>query len=525
MPRGSSSEPSTSADEIELKFAVAPEALRRLRRHPLFASVPASRRGVTSTYFDTPDLDLRRRGLALRLRKEGRHHIQTLKPCGAMSTADPRRREWRSPVAGAAPDLSRVGADDQLAGIDGAMLQPVFISRIRRTTWLLRLDGDARIEVACDQGAIETPDGRSLPVSELELELKEGSVRTLFATARALNEREPLHIETRSKAERGYGLIAGDPDVPSWTAPRLGKIDLRRDMPVEDALSAIARHCLRHMLANDEAALENTAEGVHQMRVALRRLRATFSLFRPLIPAAQWRWVSGETKRIASALGEARNWDVLAHHLAPLERAFPGDADVAALMRAACAKREAAYGVMRETVASSDYTDFALGMMGWIETRGWRERTGAAAAALLRAPLGDMADELLERRHRKARKLAKRFTELDPAGRHKLRIALKKLRYAIDAMQRIYAAKPAKRHLKRLSRLQDDLGLLNDVATTDRLLRELVDAPASTGDPRRGAALVQGWYRCILAKREAKLGKRLSRFLKVKPFWHPGGED
>src|SRR5579883_2823699 len=83
MPRGSSYEPPTSADEVELKFAVAPEALRRLRRHPLFAGMPASRRGVTSTYFDTPDLDLRRRGLALRLRTEGRHHIQTLKPCGA----------------------------------------------------------------------------------------------------------------------------------------------------------------------------------------------------------------------------------------------------------------------------------------------------------------------------------------------------------------------------------------------------------------------------------------------------------
>src|SRR5579883_3298860 len=131
------------------------------------------------------------------------------------------------------------------------MLQPVFISRIRRTTWLLRLDGDARIEVACDQGAIETPDGRSLPVSELELELKDGSVRTFFATARALNEREPLHIDTRRKDDRSYGLIAGHPDVPSWLAPNHDKIDLRRDMPFEDALSAIARHCLWHMLAND----------------------------------------------------------------------------------------------------------------------------------------------------------------------------------------------------------------------------------------------------------------------------------
>ncbi|HYM04893.1 MAG TPA: CHAD domain-containing protein [Stellaceae bacterium] len=512
------------ASEVELKFAIAPQELRRLGRHPLLAGPPLTRRAIASTYFDTPDLALRRKSLALRVRKEGRRYVQTLKTAGKSTVANVTRSEWQSPVATALPDLSLPEMQDRLADLDGATLKPVFTSRIRRSSRIIMPDAATKIEVSYDHGTIETSDGTKLPVCELELELKEGPSQALFDVARALNRAASLRLETRSKAERGYGLLDGRNGDASWTTATRGRVELSRDMAVEDALAAIVRHCLQHMLANDDAALNNAAEGVHQMRVALRRLRATFSLFKGMIPEAQQRWATGEMRRIASALGEARNWDVLAEHLAPIEAEFPDDRGVAALSRKVTAKRRAAYELMRETVASSGYTEFALRMMTWIETRGWRDQAISEASAPLLAPLGDMADHLLERRHRKARKLAKRFDDLDADGRHQLRIALKKLRYAADSLQRVYDPKPVRRHLRRLSALQDDLGLLNDIATMDRLIHELDETSDAAEGWRRGAAVLQGWYGHVLAQSTPYLGKRIARFLKARPFWRRPGD-
>jgi len=510
-----------AGSEFEVKLALAPNQLNRLRRHPIFAGTRTRSHLIASTYFDTPDFALRRRALALRVRKEGRRYVQTLK--GHDVAGATQRPEWQAFVAGPAPDLSHPGLHEQLGDLDGQSLQPIFVSRIRRSTRLVRPDPATVVEVSCDQGAIETPDGTSVPVCEVELELKEGAPEVLFEMARTLNRSTPLRVETRSKAARGYALATGGEHAQDVMTQRYGKIDLRRDMPAEQALASILRHCLRHLLANDQAALKGDAEGVHQMRVALRRLRATLSLFKAMIPSEQREWATREIKWVAAALGDARNWDVFTTYVTPIEEVFVADHQVARLHDSVQAKRSAAYDSMRTALQSSRYTDLVLQLMTWIETRGWRQQTVSEASVQLLAPVGELADALLERHHRKSRKLARRFVELAPSDRHRLRISLKKLRYAIDSLQRIYDAKSVRRQLKRLSALQDDLGTLNDVAMLDALLSELPGSAADDGVTARAPALIQGWYGRVRAETEAEIGKKLGRFGKMKPFWRPAG--
>ncbi len=500
--------------EVELKFALPPAELRRLQRHPLLAGTQGSRRLVASTYFDTPELALRDRALSLRIRKTGRSYVQTLKaspPAAALF----QRGEWQVPLTRAAPDLSAPELREQVGDLDGSALQPVFVSRIWRSSRLLRPDPDTVIELSCDRGEIETPTGASVPVCELEIELKQGDCQALFELARTLNRSLPLRLETQSKAARGYALVLGA-DIDA--ARRQGKLALRPDMPVAAALGAIVEHCLYHMLANDRATLAGDIEGVHQMRVALRRLRATLKLFKAMLPEEQRRRAVGEMKWISGTLGTARNWDVFDAYLAEVAQAFPGSGEVGALIEAAAARQRLAYDAVRETLSSSRYTDFALQMLSSLETQREHRAPAAALAPLLAAPISGVADSLLDRRYRKARKLGKRFDSLDAEQRHQFRIALKELRYAMDSLAGVYDSKAVRRQVRRLAALQDDLGLLNDIETMTALLGELAPADGEAR-LRQGAAMVRGWYGRVAAEREASLGKRVARFLKAKPFW------
>ena len=515
---GQSDAPSGAAPDLALKLAVTPEQMRRLKHHPLVAAAQPSRRSLARTYFDTPDLALHRRSLALGVGKEGRRYIQKLTAINGTAALPPIPSEWRSPVPGAAPDLSRLAHHEAVGDIDASQLQPVFMSRIRRSTRLIHPDDATTVEVSCDEGHIETVEGATLPICELDLELKAGPPQALYELARALNETAPLRIEARSKADRGYALLSRDKDHDR-PGRGFGKVELAPGQPAEEALSAILRHALWHMLAHDQAAVDGETEGVHQMRVALRRLRATFSLFRPMIPEEQRLWATSEMKWIASALGPARNWDVFADHLRPLEQHFPDAPGIAELSRKAQESRRTAYRLVQQTITAPRYTDFVLRLLTWTETRGWRQQAVSEASVNLLAPLGHLAAELLERRHRKARRLARRFDKLAPPERHQLRIALKKLRYALDSLQELYRPKPVQRYLRCLASLQDDLGIVNDIATMDGLLEDLQKSTAAGAAIRDGAALMQGWYGHVMAAGEAKLGKKLGRFIAMKTFW------
>jgi len=515
-------EPATNT-EIELKLSVSAHDLPKLRQ--AIAAWDGQRAGSTATlssiYYDTADLELCRRRITLRVRRIGDGFVQTVKGEGDPSVGL-ARDEWEWPVAGPAPDLAVIREPevwDQLGPLTLDQLQPVFETRIHRTVhWL----ADGSIELAIDSGQIQAGE-TVVTVSEVELELKRGQPGSLFDHALALNQVAPVRFSTVSKAARGYALALGQGDRPQ-RAERLG---LRPEATVEETLGQICRACLNHMMANEAAALAGAdAEGIHQMRVALRRLRSALSVFRPFVPEAQMAALQGEIRWLAGTLGPAREWDVfLADLLAPVqseaERTAPAlAADLTQLHQAALSRRSESYQLARAAILSQRYGALLLQFGAWLETRGWRNQPLDPEALTLFQPVTTLADRLLTKRHRRARRAGSGFAQLTTDERHQLRIALKKLRYAVEFFRSLYDEKEVRRYLGHLTALQDALGHLNDVATTTRLMTELHPGSAGGGaSGPRAAGIVIGWHSRGLLALEPQLLRDWEAFLAARPFW------
>jgi CHAD domain-containing protein len=161
-----------------------------------------------------------------------------------------------------------------------------------------------------------------------------------------------------------------------------------------------------------------------------------------------------------------------------------------------------------------------LKLARWFEESGWRAQPASEQGALLFACIGDVAPNLIERRWRQSRKRSKRFDELTPAQRHKLRIALKKLRYTIELLQSLFNRGRVKAFISLLGRLQDDLGYINDVRTAHELAAE---AARHANDNReaiaRAGGIVLGWHEHELLGQEPKLRRHVRRLRRAKPFW------
>ncbi|MBP2301490.1 CYTH and CHAD domain-containing protein [Azospirillum picis] len=519
--------------ETELKLAARPQDLDALFAAPAIAgrsAGPAATRTLESTYYDTEDRRLAGRKVTLRVRKTGEGFVQTVK--AAPETDGLGRGEWECAVTSAAPDLTLISdaeALDLLGSLSESELRPVFTSLVERTTQDVSFgEGDeaARIEVAFDRGRIILPDGAARDLCEVELELKEGPPAALYDLARELTQVAPLRLEVRTKAERGHALASGATDK----ALKAEKLLLDPETTVEGAVARIVRACLAHLVANEAVTLAgDDPEGVHQMRVALRRLRSATALFRPFIPTTQYLWLVGEIKWLAGSLGPARDWDVFGEELlAPVREAFQradghgrsAVEDLETLAAAAEARRLRAYEGVREAIRSDRYTAFLLGVGSWVEKRGWRDQPVSEESVRLFQPVIGLADHLLNKRHKKAKRAGHGFAHLPVAQRHQLRIALKKLRYAVEFFRSLYDDKPVRRYIQQLAAFQDALGHLNDVATATRLLHELHEdgSRSAPGEPR-AAGIVIGWHARGVADTEAALVALWHEFLDTKQFW------
>lgn len=447
--------------ELELKLEFAPDDRQRLEAMlPPASRAPTTRR-LVSTYFDTPGQDLRRAGYSLRVRRDGRRRIQTFKADGGGFAGLFARPEWECPVAGDVPLFDENCAP--LAAMLGAgalaRIGPVFVTDVRRTSWMIDYAG-ARIEVALDDGEIRA--GACIErLCELELELSAGPPRALFDLARALNEAVPLRLGVRSKADRGYACVDGNPTGRAMAEP----LALDPEGDAGDAFRVIAGAGIRQFRRNEALLLATAAaEPLHQARVGLRRLRSAFSLFGPLLAADRRAGqLRAELRWLAAKLGDVRNLDVLIARCADAA----GDELFAARTRA--------FEQARAALASTRCRRLMIDLAAWLELGDWR--VAPAHPARLHAALEPFARALLESQRRRLKHHGKGLARLAPRRRHRVRIEVKKLRYATEFFTVLYAdGKARRRHrafLAALDRLQDLLGELNDLAVGAALLARL----------------------------------------------------
>ncbi|MBL0075784.1 MAG: CYTH domain-containing protein [Rhodocyclaceae bacterium] len=199
-------------EEIEIKLALMPTDQRRFMRHPLLRSATARTNQILDNiYFDTPDLALKKYGVALRIRRQGRLRLQTVKLGGKAVAGLSIRPEWEVPYRGrfdfSAVDNLKVRRWLEQAEILNR-IAPLFQTRFRRITWHLALESGGEVLVALDRGDIFAG-GLHEKLSEVELELS-GSrdVAALKNISEQLMLRVPLAPSGISKAQRAYALLA-----------------------------------------------------------------------------------------------------------------------------------------------------------------------------------------------------------------------------------------------------------------------------------------------------------------------------
>lgn len=265
------------------------------------------------------------------------------------------------------------------------------------------------------------------------------------------------------------------------------------------------------------------------MRVALRRLRSCIGLFRPYLAAPEEaRTLAADLGGLARALGTAREWDVFcADLLAPVTQAQPDHPALAAAATAAQSLRADAYAAVRRLLDQPATTALRLRLARWIDTTAWPDAGAPPVeddAPTLAGPLDALAARILHRRWKAAVKRSRHFARLDTPARHELRIALKKLRYATEFFRDLLPARPARRFIDQLSRVQDKLGHLNDVATLEAMISTLDAAPTPPGAPdwRVGMGMVLGWHAALLHAQENALRATVAALVAAGPPPRPG---
>lgn len=513
--------------EIELKFAIDKRTVRRLwaraRKLQLTNGERRTRR-LQSIYLDTPEHALKRAGIALRVRRDGRRWTQTVKtgatPHGGLSQV----HELETPAPGGRPRLEAIPdaavRAEVVRHVNGSPLQAVCETVVRRTASELSLGDGTRAALAIDDGEIRA-NGHSAPWREAEIELIDGTPSGLFDLAQALFPEGGLKFSRLSEGARGY-LLAETGEVEPPVAPANARsVALDPAQTVEQAARDVVRECFDQTAANIVAVQKlDDPEGPHQLRVALRRLRSAFSLFSPVLQSPELTRLGQEARWLGQEVGRLRDLDVVADEIVRREAVTqPDEPELVALADSLSQEASERRKRLRASLAGARTQAFLIDLARFVETRGWLLPQDFAQSGRLAAPVFDLAEGALGKRWKKVGKRARGLESLDVEQRHELRKELKKLRYAVEFLAPLFPAKRVEPFVKRLKKLQTVFGELNDAATVKTMfLRKEVRCASD-----RGAQRAIGW---VIGATQARAdfgwsgAKELWQKLEdTRPFW------
>lgn len=501
--------------EIELKFQVPASSRAALLAE--LCRLPVERSTLSARYLDTPDRRLARKGLAWRLRREGRRWVQTLKAGGAsplerfeheVILAEPRHDPTHhagTPAGERLLRLLRHGRDGHGGG--GREVGVRFQTSVRRTSRRVRSRG-ALVEVSFDEGRLTAADGTQR-IREVEFECLSGSPAAMVALAERWRRRFGLIYDPRSKAERGDRLAEGSPHPPvrKAAAPSYDP-----DATALQACAAVLDECLAQVSHNAIGLVEGDpaqrVEHVHQMRVGIRRLRSALRCFEGWVPAPPPELVE-KLRGVFARLGEVREADVL------------GSGVAAALALAGAPPLGLPAGSPgpdpADIVRSADTQQLLLAWIGWLSSLPSLPSLPSSQAAAAHAGQADEPRELrrraekrLRRWHRRLAHDCARFDELDETGLHTLRKRIKRQRYAVEFLAPVLRRKAVQRYLDGLAPIQERMGELNDLfLARDRYHARVEQEP--------GAWFALGWLAARTQQLRSLARSELERAVKVDP--------
>lgn len=269
---------------------------------------------------------------------------------------------------------------------------------------------------------------------------------------------------------------------------------LTETMTCQGAFRAIARGCLNDLVANQEATCEGDREALHQMRIALTRLRAARSFFSSFITSSEWSRLKAELKWLNKHLSRARDLDVALKRLPSVEDPRPQATSTGHIWRKTW---EISHRKLRRALHSKRYQILLHDTSIWIEN-GNRSPGGPKPSSKAQtSSLRTYSVRQLDRWCKKLLREGRTVKDMNASQRHRLRIKSKRLRYALEFFGPLLPSNTltrVKALLKSLRKIQQCLGQLNDaeqgrsiastLANSEKLSRDVVarwHSPFSTG--------------------------------------------
>lgn len=514
-----------SSPELEVKLEVGTDVLRRLLEKAALKDMtlgePATRQ-LRSVYYDTTDHRLRKAKASLRLRWDGEGWVQTLKCGTGLKNGLSNPIEIEHAVDEQKLDLAKI-SDPQIQPwladlVSGELLQPLFETRIHRNTHMLSWEGIGTAELAVDSGKVEVGT-RSQDFSEVELELKSGLSHTLLSVSEKIFEGERIEPSTTSKAGRGYALCAPC-EISAETGPYpFQKPELSAGMPADKAMSAIGRSAAEQILGNwSRIFTSEDPEVAHQLRVGLRRLRTCLRIFKPYADGPDLHTLSRAARDLGRVVGQLRNADVI---IADIVMPAVEDIGMNSRHEALISYLQDAQGEQRRFVrtmlAGEQWTRLKLNCMLFDQAVERACHNGKSNADGME--LGPIAKAALDKCWKHVKRRGRGFSRHRIEERHDMRKSLKTMRYASDYLMPVYAGPEPKAFFRKLRKLQNVFGYLNDVAMADELAAKIAAEFAADNDLSKSVTRICKWHKRRAGKEMRKADRRWRALKDGSGFW------
>ena len=491
-----------------LDLTLDPADVPRLSRVPALAVLRSGRARATSMemiWHDTPEGALAAAGLSLCERRVGRERLWRLERLRG-TPEFPWPPGAPAPLVAEAAALADLGAD-----LPTPLLPVAALSGQLRT---LPLTAPGPLGLALLAGTLRAVTGERA-VCRVILSGAPDQVGPLLL---ALGAAVHLSVPSESLAAEA-GAVAGRAPPPR----ALGAPELPVQATVADAFARVVGHLVGVVLHwAPHARADGPSEAVHQMRVALRRLRSAISLFRRAVGGPALDAAKADLQALSRVLGPARDWDVFRDGTArDVQAAFPDERAIARLLAAAERRRLTAYVALRSYLDGPAFRLLGLRLALLLATRPWdrpaeTEVDTAKQAEVQATPLAVFAAHMLRRRLARLLDTGDDFAALPTEAVHAVRIQGKRLRYAAEFFAPLFPRKETRRFLRRSSALQERLGHLNDGAAVVGLLGQL-----GNGGAERALAvgIVRGFVAAGMRTARAKSERCWRKFSRLEPFW------
>ncbi len=510
--------------EFELKIELTAEQWRRLLANPSLKKLsdgPARSREIVSVYFDTAAHVLHANGLSLRLRRSAGGARQTVKAETGVRGGISNPLEAEVDLTADVPDLSAVdGAlGERLRDLVGEEpLAPVFETAVLRITRPLSPDKDQVVELALDEGHIRAGN-ISMELREAEFELMEGDADTLLSVAEMLLDGTVFAFGAESKAERGYRLLRGE-SAPTVLPEKSVADPMAEEDSCAAAFAAVCRSASRQVLVNWQAVIDSAdPEGPHQLRIGLRRLRTALRMFRRAIDSEALRRLAQEARLLSRRAGQVRDLDVIVHEIVgPLVLRNP-DMDGLRTLQKLLRKQASRQRVrLQRELAEARWAGLRLRISLLPHGAGWKDGDGSGGESAAH-PAAPQAQAALSKTWKKVRRQARQLDTLPTPERHELRKRLKAMRYASEFFAPLFPEAESDRFAKRLRRLLDTFGYLNDIAMAEKLTELCRAEPSPDAERDAAAGYVLGWHSARAEQAWESVPARWRQLKRSGRFW------